>query len=131
MNRYSYDESGRLRRFWDATARLRYEYDANGAQIGDPHPFTADENARADAEAAARLAESNEATILSRIRDAIATNAAAITQLQNFAAGTAALTNTSRDSALRDLANQQARALRQINALARLAARDLGSTDGT
>lgn len=130
MNRYTFDENRVLRQFWDAAARVYTEYNATGTPTLT-RPFTPEENARADADTAAATESANEATLTSRARDAITANLNAITTLQNFAAGTATLTNTQRDNALRDLANQQVRAFKQLNALIRLEVRDLATTEGT
>lgn len=131
MNRYKFDANGVLRQFWDVTTRLRYEYDAAGVQIGDPHPFTPEENAQANAALAEATATQNEVTLRDRARQVLTANNAAITELANFAAGTVALSNTQRDKALRDLAGHQVRILRTLNALIKLEVRDLSSTDGT
>lgn len=107
---------GQLRRLWDATARLRYEYDANGVQIGDPHPFTAEENARADAENAESVLISNRETLeakaaaakasnLAFLADTTVTQAEAVTQLQKLT--------------------------RQVNALIKLQLQDFADLDGT
>lgn len=82
-------------------------------------------------ELAAETATTNEQSIRDKARTALTGNGNAITQLEQFAGGTAALTNTQRDTALRDLANQQARAFKQINALIKLELRDLADTTGT
>lgn len=113
----------------DSETRMATVYDTQGQQVGEPRPYTAEENARADAAAAAATAQSNERNIRAKALDAINTNTQVINQLKSFAAGTASLTNAQRDSALRDLANQQARALGQINALARLAISEFSGTE--
>lgn len=79
----------------------------------------------------AETSETNRQTLIDTAKAAYSSNVSAITRLQNFANGTATLTNTQRDTALRDLAGEQARAFRQLNALIRLTANDLLSTDGT
>jgi YD repeat-containing protein len=129
MNRYEYDAAGRLRRFWDAVTRLRYTYDESGALVGDPEPFTADENARVDADALESTRQGNAQTIETQVRGALATNRQIVTQLNTVANGTGSLTNTQRDQYIRQLAGYQARAFQQINALARLVVRDLDGTD--
>ncbi len=79
----------------------------------------------------AETASINKQALLDKMRSVLGANANAITQLDTFSAGTAALTNTQRDEALRDLANRQARAFRQLNALIRLQLNDLLDQSGT
>lgn len=126
-----YDETGTRRKWWDDDNRLVYEYDASGKQVGEPRPYTPDENAAADAATAEKVAYVNEQTIRDRARQALTANLAAITQLEQFAGGSASLTNNQRDNYLRQLAQYQARAFKELNALIRLELRDLATSDDT
>lgn len=56
---------GVLRERWDSTTRLYTAWDASGVQTSQ-RPFTAEENAWADAAAAAAELEANETTLRSR-----------------------------------------------------------------
>ncbi len=47
----------------DSETRLATVYDTQGQQVGEPRPYTAEENAAADAAAAAEQADSNKRTI--------------------------------------------------------------------
>lgn len=114
---------------WDDDTRTYTEW-VDGVKITE-RPYTNDENAAADARIALSVSTKNSLTILTRAHSALQANRNAITSLENFAAGTGTLTNTQRDNALRDLANQMSRALRQLNALIKLEAKDLSSTEGT
>lgn len=59
-------QDGILRERWDDGTRLYTAWDEMGAQI-DQRPYTAAENADADARAAAAQLEANETTIASRL----------------------------------------------------------------
>lgn len=59
-------EAGVLRELWDDGPRTYTSWNAAGAQTST-RPFTSEENARADAEAAAVAASANGATVGSRI----------------------------------------------------------------
>lgn len=121
---------GRLRERLDDAARQYTTWDALGNETFSG-PYTPEQASAADMRAVSRLPISNETNIRDRIKSQLDANRNAITSLENFAAGTGALTNTQRDNALRDLANQVARSFRQLNALIKLEAKDLASTEGT
>lgn len=120
---------GRLRERLDDAARQYTTWDALGNETFSG-PYTPEQASAADMRAVSRLPISNETNIRDRIKSQLAANRNAIAQLENFAAGTAALTNAQRDNVLRDIANQVARSLKQINGLIKLEARDLADTEG-
>lgn len=119
-----------LRERWDLGSRVVVFYDATGVQVSS-RAFSATETAFFDAASSAETADANTAALRDKARQALTSNATAAEQLDTFAAGTASLTNTQRDSYLRQLAQYQARAFKQLNALIKLEVRDLTSTDGT
>lgn len=134
---------GKLRRFWDATARTYTEYDENRV-VTFTRPFTADENARADAEAATRTADTNYSELMAKIPAALASNQTAITNLQaavqalNTISTQTFNNQTQRDNALKSnsahsaTVGQHAIALtRQNNALMRIIGNLLDSQAGT
>lgn len=117
--------------YFDTDARMVTPLNPDGSAAGPPRAFTAVENTVADAMAAALVVSANEQLLLSRLRTATTNNLAEIDRLTTFSNGTVALTNTQRDAALRDLAGQQVRAFRQLNALMKYVGRDLTTLDGT
>lgn len=90
MDTRIYDEQGRLRQFWNDTTRTYTEYDENGVAInGTPRPYTAEENANADAASVVATQMTNRSNI-----EAQAT--AALTQLATIRTDLATLANTSK-----------------------------------
>jgi hypothetical protein len=62
MSTRVYHPGGAVARFWDDATRTYKTYSTSGAQTST-RPYTAEENARADAEAALDAADSNQRTI--------------------------------------------------------------------
>ena len=107
--------AGVVRRWRDDTTRTVTTWDVAGT-LTDTRPYTAAENAAADAEAVARTAEVNEATIRGRAATALATNAAFL-----------ALTSPTNAQVLA----QTKIVTRECTALIRLVLRLLNTTAGT
>lgn len=78
MSAYSYRD-GILREKWDDATRTYTAYDATGAQIST-RPYTAAENAQADADAARLLAAANESTIETNLASDLAAMQAIINE---------------------------------------------------
>lgn len=117
--------------YFDTDARMVTPLNPDGSAAGPPRAFTAVENTVADAMAAALVVSANEQLLLSRLRTAVTNNQTEITRLTTFANGSNSLTNAQQDTALRDLAGQQVRAFKQLNALMKLIGRDLTDIGGT
>lgn len=126
-----YNANGQLVYWEDDATRTVYRYDERGVQVGDPVPYTPEQNAAADARVQFETSANNEVTIRDRARQALVYNASAIAELEQFGAGTAALTNTQRDAAIRSVARHQARAFRELSALIRLELRELAAISDT
>ena len=106
---------GVLRERWDETARTLTTWGPTGTLTGT-RAYTPAENAEADARATAATITTNEAALLAKAATALTNNATFL-----------AVASPSNAQAL-----AQIQALtRQVNALIRLARRDLLSTDGT
>lgn len=133
-----------LRERWDDTARIYTRWDAAGTQV-EQRPYTAQENAQADARAAAELLSTNETTLQTRAAAALAANATDLTQAQTvwdgantIANGTGTLTTAQLTTAVRSLATgvrilaaHDRAQIKQINALIRLVTQALDSVADT
>jgi len=107
--------AGVLRERWDDTARMLTTWGPTGTLTGT-RAYTPAENAEADARATAATITTSEAALLAKAATALTTNATFL-----------AIGSPSNAQAV-----AQVKALtRQVNALIRLARRDLLSTDGT
>ncbi|GAB3048724.1 hypothetical protein GCM10027053_03850 [Intrasporangium mesophilum] len=69
MSTRVYDGNGTLAQLWDDTARTYTDFSTEADTV---RPYTAQENARADAEASAASADVNRATIEQALADALA-----------------------------------------------------------
>lgn len=124
-------KDGVLRILWDDETRLRHTYDANGVEVGEPTPYTPEENAFTDAGLSEENISTNRHTIRAKAAAALLKNIEDAAQLKTFSEGTAALTNTQRDNAIRQSAGHLSRIFKQLNALIKLELNDLGDTTGT
>jgi hypothetical protein len=107
------DELGNVLVRWDYETRTFFDY-----RVDPPtsRPFTAEENASADADAAEALADTNLADLIAKGRAALDRNATFL-----------AITSPTTAQAV-----TQVKALtRQVNALIKITARDLTDTAGT
>lgn len=105
MSTHVYAE-GVLREKWDDTSRTYTSWDATGAQTST-RAYTAEENARADAEAATALQDANRASI----EDALAT---ALAELQAIVDTANSTINGSPASYIKTLARAQRRVIRLV-----------------
>lgn len=113
MSTSVYDINGTLREEWDDDARMYTEYDEQGA-VESTRPYTAEENARADAEAAETLEQDNKRTI----EEALAVD---LTAMQTIIDTANATINAGPAAYIKDIA----RAIRRLDRMA------LGQFDGT
>lgn len=74
MTRIVFHPNGAKQHLWDDVSRTYTEYDEQGVQIGDAVPYTPEENAAADAEAAEGVRSLNETELRSRAEQALAAN---------------------------------------------------------
>lgn len=110
-----YDDNGNLVALWDDSTRLYTEYNKAGAEVVN-RPFTAEENAIADALAVQDTQNANKQALLQKAAAALTANASFLA----LASPTTAQAVT------------QVKALtRQVNALIKLAVNDLANQDGT
>lgn len=107
------DNTGALLEFWDDAART---YTDNRVTPPVVRAYTADENARAAAEAAGVTSSTNEADLIAKGAAALAANVAYLALV--------APTNA-------QVAAQVVALTKQVNALLRLVTRRLSATDGT
>lgn len=126
MNRETYAD-GVLRARWDGDTRTYTEWDEQGVEVLS-RPFTAEENARADAEAAAEAEESNKRTIEAQAAAAKADNAAIIDGADTYLA-IASPTNAQIAAQVRSLTQAARMAAQQRNGLIRMALADYSGTD--
>jgi hypothetical protein len=113
MSAQEYDPSGVLRKQWNDATRTFTAWNAAGQQTST-RPYTAAENARADALAAAAAADQNASTIKAQVAAAITANKAYVALANPTTAQTTA----------------QVKALsRQLNGVMRLLTGQLDATD--
>lgn len=111
MDGIQYYKSGIVAQEWNDELR-QYTYRNTDGAILEQRPYTAEENAQADARAAYESAVVNEAALMSKARQALISNA-------EFLANTS-VTNAQAVSQVKALT-------RQVNALIRLQVRDLSN----
>lgn len=107
--------ANRLREFWDDDTRTYTRWDETGAQV-EQRPYTPDENARVDAEAAITTANTNRTSLRAKAINALANNATFL--------GLSSPTNA-------QVVAQTKALTRQNNALIRLVIGQLDDTSGT
>lgn len=95
MSARDFDVEGNLRKFWNDVARTYTEYDAAGAVVVT-RPYTTDENARADAEAAELALANNQASIEEALSAALVTLQTIIDTNNNQISAPAAIKDISR-----------------------------------
>ena len=71
MSRYVYDADGQVIEFWDDVTRTYTDYSTDPDTV---RPYTAEENAAADAEEAAATEESNRVSIETKAQQGIDSN---------------------------------------------------------
>jgi hypothetical protein len=98
--------NGVLSQWWDDDTRTFKVYGDDGALVST-RPYTAEENARADAEASSAQQDTNRATIELALGDALATPQAVIDD-------TNASINSNPAARIKDIARTQRRAIRLL-----------------
>ena len=139
MSAHETYKGGVLRERWDGVTRTYTRYDATGAQV-ESRPFTAAENAAADARAAAAALDTNRRTIQAAVAEALAQNRTIASGGDTYLAGHITLPTsptTAQTVAAVKAYGVQVRALtiaaqwaaQQRNGLIRLALNELDGTD--